>query len=76
MEYKAKLPSRNSNVSHATPIKEFSTLVFGVAALLLLVYWLLGFLVDYTVDYISDGEISIKLDKPISKNSILWLKNQ
>lgn len=54
MEYKAKLPSRNSNVSHAAPIKEFTTLVFGVAALLLLVYWLLGFVVDYIVDYISD----------------------
>lgn len=54
MEYKAKLPTRNSNVSHAEPLKEFTTLIIGGALVLAFVYWVLGFLVDYAVDTISD----------------------
>jgi beta-barrel assembly-enhancing protease len=54
MQYQAKLPKHNSNVSQSSPLKEFATLLAGIGAVLLVLYWLSGLLVDYTVDHISD----------------------
>lgn len=53
MQYHAKLPESNHNVSHQNPIREFLSLLLGVVAIVLFVYWLLGFFVDVAVDYIS-----------------------
>jgi len=53
MQYHAKLPDKNHNVSHQHPLREFLTLLAGIVAVVLLVYWILGFFVDLTVDYIS-----------------------
>ena len=53
MKYQAKLPEQNHNVSHQKPMREFLTLLTGVIAFVLLVYWILGFFVDVAVNYIS-----------------------
>jgi Zn-dependent protease with chaperone function len=53
MEYKPRLPKRNSNVSHEHPLREFFILIGGSAALIVGVYWLLGLFIDIAVDYIS-----------------------
>lgn len=58
MQYHAKLPTRNSNVAHVSPLKELTTLAVGAAAVLLLLYWLLGVLVDYSVDTMSDETVA------------------
>jgi Zn-dependent protease with chaperone function len=52
MKYIPGLPSRNSNVSHDNPLKEFFELVLGTIILLVVVLLLLGLLVDYAVGYI------------------------
>lgn len=53
MQYHAKLPEKNSNVSHEHPLKEFFILVLGSIILLAMVYWLMGLCVDLAVDSIS-----------------------
>jgi len=60
MQYHAKLPDDNPNVSHQNPIKEFISLLAGVIAIVLFVYWILGFFIDAAVDTISpEMELSI-----------------
>lgn len=53
MQYHAKLPEKNSNVSHEHPLKEFLTLVLGSAMILMVVYWLMGLFIDVAVDSIT-----------------------
>ena len=53
MEYKPRLPKSNSNVSHQSPVKDFITLLTGVVAIIIVVYFLLGLLIDQTAQYIS-----------------------
>lgn len=53
MEYKPRLPKRNSNVSHEHPLREFFILIGWSVALIVGVYWLLGLFIDIAVDYIS-----------------------
>ena len=58
MQYHAKLPTRNSNVSRVRPLQEFATLVVGAASVLFVIYWLSGWLVDYAVESMSDEMVS------------------
>jgi len=53
MDYHAKLPKDNHNVSHESPFKEFLTLLGGLAIVVLLIYWVSGFFIDAAVDNIS-----------------------
>lgn len=53
MEYKPSLPENNDNVSHEQPVREFLLLSFGITVFLLIVFWILGLLVDQAVDYIT-----------------------
>ena len=53
MQYHAKLPEENPNVSHQNPIKEFFSLLAGLVAIVLFIYWILGFFIDSAVEYIS-----------------------
>jgi Zn-dependent protease with chaperone function len=60
MQYHAKLPDENPNVSHQNPIKEFFSLLAGLVAIVLFIYWILGFFIDSAVEYISpEMEIAI-----------------
>lgn len=60
MKYRAVLPERNSNVTHEHPLREFLILLAGVVALVVVVYTVLGLLIDTAVDYISpDMELAI-----------------
>ncbi|MFT5452266.1 MAG: Zn-dependent protease with chaperone function, partial [Enterobacterales bacterium] len=60
MEYKAKVPKSNHNVSHKQPLKEILSLLVGIAAFIVMVYVILGFFIDTTVDSIStETEIAI-----------------
>ena len=52
MQYHAKLPDENPNVSHQNPIKEFFSLLAGLVAIVLFIYWILGFFIDSAVEYI------------------------
>jgi len=53
VEYKAKTPQRNSNVSHEHPLGEFITLAAGLGIILLFSYWALGLFSDMVVERIS-----------------------
>lgn len=53
MNYQPSLPEHNDNVSHEHPLKEFSILVLGTVAIVLIVFWLLGFFIDMAVKHIS-----------------------
>jgi Zn-dependent protease with chaperone function len=53
MKYHAALPERNDNVSDGHPLKEFFLLLGAAAGLLIALYVVLGFFVDYAVDYVS-----------------------
>ena len=60
MQYHAKLPENNSNVSSEHPLKEFIILLLGSAAVALIIYWALGLFIDIAVDTISpEMEIAI-----------------
>lgn len=60
MKYRAALPEHNDNVSHEHPLKEFVVLLSGVVALVFAIYIVLGFFIDYAVDYVSpEAEIRI-----------------
>ncbi len=52
MEFDSRLPQDNVNVSHEAPFKEFVVLVTGMLALALGVYFILGFMVDFAIQYI------------------------
>ena len=53
MEFKPRLPKRNSNVSHQSPFKDFSTLMLGIIAIFVAIYFSLGLVIDQTVEYVS-----------------------
>lgn len=53
MKYRGVLPEHNDNVSKGHPLKELASMLSAVMLILLLVYWLLGFLIDWAVDEIS-----------------------
>ena len=53
MDYQAKLPEHNDNISHEHPLKEFAVLLCGVSVICALVYGLLGLLIDVAVERIS-----------------------
>ncbi|MBD8533313.1 MULTISPECIES: M48 family metallopeptidase [unclassified Massilia] len=50
MKYAPSLPPDNDNVTREHPLKDFMLLLAGLAALALLVFFLLGLLVDAVVD--------------------------
>lgn len=52
MEFDSRLPEDNVNVSHEAPFKEFIILISGMLALVMGVYFALGFMVDYAIPYI------------------------
>lgn len=84
MEYHAKLPEENPNVSHHNPVKEFFALLVGVVTVILFIYWILGFFIDAAVDYISpEMEIAIfdALDEEVlpdtqGKNSDVFIETE
>ncbi len=53
MKYSPSLPKNNDNVSHNHPFKEFLLLSSGLLAFFLIVYIILGFLVDVFAEKIS-----------------------
>ncbi|MFT5162438.1 MAG: Zn-dependent protease with chaperone function [Alteromonadaceae bacterium] len=60
MKYHNVLPPTNNNVTHQHPVREFVYLLGALAGLLLLLYWLLGFFIDFAVDSISpQSEIAL-----------------
>jgi len=68
MEYSGKLPTENVNVSDKSPLKEFATLLFGLFAIIFIIYSLLGFAVDYAVRQLSpeqEKSLSFSLDKEL-----------
>lgn len=65
MEFKPGLPERNSNVSDKHPLKEFFSLMAGLSLFLLVIYVVLGFLVDIAVGWISP-EDELKLFRSIN----------
>lgn len=67
MEYKAKIPKSNHNVSHKQPLKEILSLLVGITAFIVIVYVVLGFLIDTTVDSIST-ETEIAIYKALSSD--------
>lgn len=82
MEYKAKLPLKNTNVSQAKPFQEFSVLLLGLGTVIIAIYWLLGLLVNYVVDvmpeeqvtaiYLSLNEVesAVVKDEPLEQSAI------
>lgn len=53
MKYTPRQPESNVNVSRVPPLREFFLLTFGILAIVLGVYVLLGFLVDIILPHIS-----------------------
>lgn len=53
MDYQPSLPEHNDNVSHEHPLKDFVLILSALAAIALLVFWLLGLMVDSMVDNLS-----------------------
>lgn len=53
MRYQPSLPGKNNNITQTHPLKEFATLLGGMLVFLLLIYILLGFMVDTAVKRIS-----------------------
>ncbi len=70
MEYKAKVPKSNHNVSHKQPLKEVLSLLVGIAAFIVIIYVVLGFLIDTTVDSIST-ETEIAIYQALSSDELL-----
>ncbi len=50
VDYQPGLPEQNNNVSHESPLKEFLTLLVGVLIFISVVYWLLGFAIDFAAN--------------------------
>jgi len=65
-----KIPSSNPNVSSELPIKAFLILLFGTIGFILLIYWILGFVADYTVRNIT-LETEIKIAGAFSRFNML-----
>lgn len=67
MKYRPGLPGKNENVSHDNPLGEFALLCIGLAFLFIVIYWILGLLVDLAADRISH-ETEAALFNSISKH--------
>ena len=65
MKYTPVLPEENLNVSHSEPLKEFAEIAVSLTLLALLIFWLLGVLVDRVVDGIS-AETEASISRMIS----------
>ncbi len=52
MNYTPKIPDDSVNVTHKNPLHELGVLVFGISATLAIVYIVLGFFIDRTVEYL------------------------
>lgn len=66
MKYAPGIPKKNDNISHNNPLAEFGLLCLGLAAIFVVIYWLLGLLVDLVADRIS-YETEAALFNSISK---------
>lgn len=53
MKYRPTLPEHNDNVSHQKPLREFLLILCGLSALALVVFWVLGLLLDAMIDRMS-----------------------
>ncbi|MBC8414774.1 MAG: M48 family metallopeptidase [Nitrospira sp.] len=53
MKYRPSLPEHNDNISHNQQFKEFLTLLSGLIAIFLIIFWALGFFVDIAVTHIT-----------------------
>lgn len=53
MNYQPSLPEHNDNISHEHPLREFFILISGVVAIVLIIFWSLGFFIDFAVKHIS-----------------------
>lgn len=69
MEFKAKLPEHNNNVSPKSPLKELATLMFGLSLLLFILYGIAGLLVDWAVDNISP-QAEVELFRSVGLNKV------
>jgi Zn-dependent protease with chaperone function len=65
MQYQPSLPEHNDNVSHIHPGREFLLILLGMAALAAIAFVLLGLLVDFTVNRLSD-ETEAKINAAVS----------
>lgn len=63
MEFKPALPQRNDNVTHDHPLKEFASLLLGLALCCAVGFLVLGWLVDVAVERISP-EMEAKIFAP------------
>lgn len=64
MEFEAKLPKHNDNLTHKSPIKEFFALLAGVLMIIFALYLSLDFIVDLAVKFTPK-----ELEKTILKNA-------
>ena len=53
MKYQASLPEHNDNISHEHPLRDVVRILVGLSATVLVLFWLLGVLVDHVVDGMS-----------------------
>ena len=67
MKYTPKLPQTNVNVSRTSPLKEFFVLMLGVLAIIIGIYVLMGFAVDWVIPYLS-VDLEKKMARPFLKS--------
>ena len=67
MKYTPKLPQTNVNVSRTSPLKEFFVLTFCALAIIIGVYVLMGFAVDWVIPYLS-VDLEKKMARPFLKS--------
>lgn len=72
MRYSPKLPERNDNVSHTSPVREFFLILLGLLGVAALVFWVLGLLIDVLVDRISP-ETEAKISRAVA---IKWAEEK
>lgn len=60
MKYSPGLPRHNDNISHEHPLKEFFVLVAGTIVIVVVLFVILGFLVDTAVQFI-EPELEVAL---------------
>lgn len=62
MEYSGKVPEGNVNVSKRSPLQEMALLLGGLTGLCFLLYLVLGWTVDYAVQYITPEQEQVLYD--------------
>jgi beta-barrel assembly-enhancing protease len=65
MKYEPKLPEHNDNVSHEQPLREFFLILGGLTALVAVLFWALGWLVDVGVDHLSE-ETEARINRAVA----------